>query len=552
MEIKAPSHMTHMFSQVPKAEIQRSVFDRSHSHKTMFSSAPTDGIGGGLIPFYVDEALPGDTFSVDATLYIRMPSALNVPVMDNLYLDTFFFAVPNRLVWTNWVKMCGEQTNPGDSTSYAVPTIPSTASTGWVVGSLSDYMGLPTGIPGISVSALWHRAYNLIWNQWFRDQNLQNSVTVDTGDAASVDANYKLLPRGKRHDYFTSCLPWAQKGTAVNIPLGGSAPVIGIGKVDQIFGDGSQNLYESGGGAAVNYPNTAGIAWNSGGVAHNNFVVKGSAATGGYPQIYADLSGATAATINSLRQAFQIQRMYERDARGGTRYTEIVLSHFGVSSPDARLQRPEFLGGKSTPITISSVPQTSATNSQPTPQGNMAAFAVAVNTRDGFTKSFTEHCIIIGMCSVRADLTYQQGLPRMFSRSTRFDFYWPALAHLGEQAVYNKEIYTVASATPGDAGDLQNNAVFGYQERFAEYRYFPSKITGKLRSTYATPLDVWHLAQKFTALPTLSATFIQEAPPISRIIAVTAEPEFVMDAFLKIKSVRPMPTYSVPGLIDHF
>nr|WAE43304.1 MAG: major capsid protein [Microviridae sp.] len=541
---KMPSNATHVFSEVPRAEIPRSVFDRSHCHKTMFDS-------GYLIPFYVDEALPGDTFSVDSTMFARLSSALNVPIMDNLYLDTFYFAVPIRLVWPNFVKMCGEQDNPADSTSFVVPQIVAPASTGWAVGTMSDYFGLPTGIPGISVSSLWHRAYNLVWNTWFRDQNLQNSVTVyDPAypDGPDVNANYVLLKRGKRHDYFTSCLPWAQKGPGVTLPLSGNAPVKGIGKFTQSFIESAKTVYETGGGTA-SYATPALVYHGS---SNDDFYVKGSAATGGYPQIYADLSAVTAATINSLRLAFQIQKMYERDARGGTRYTEIVLAHFGTSSPDARLQRPEFLGGKTTPITISTVPQTSASNSQPTPQGNLAAFGMGLNSSDGFTKSFTEHTLIIGLCMVRADLTYQQGIPRMFSRSTRFDFYWPALAQIGEQAVLNKEIYAVTTVTPGDAGDLQNLAAFGYQERWAEYRYFPSKITGKLRSTYTTPLDVWHLAQKFTALPTLSSAFIVETPPVDRIVAVTTEPQFVMDSFIKIKAVRPMPVYSVPGLIDHF
>lgn len=522
--MKMPSAMVHKFSEVPQAEIQRSVFDRSHTHKTMFDS-------GHLIPHYIDEVLPGDTFNVNVTSFVRMPSALNVPVMDNLYLDTFYFFVPLRLIWTNFPKFMGEQANPGDSTSYTTPQIVADAATGFVVGSLSDYFGLPTGVLSLSVCSFWHRAYNLIWREWFRDQNMQNSPVVDTDDGPDLITDYVLKKRGKRHDYFTSCLPWAQKGTAVSIGLTGNAIV----KSDtaktsanslSLYSSVSSDYYKMGADSSYVYMDTAtGLVGNS---------------------LYADMSSLTTATINSLRLAFQTQKMLERDARGGTRYTEIVKSHFGVTSPDARLQRPEFLGGKSTPIQISSVPQTSSTDAT-TPQGNVSAYALGTNVNDGFTKSFTEHGVIVGLCSVRADLTYQQGLPKMFSRSTRLDFYFPALAHIGEQAVLTKEIYCL-----GAAGGANDATVFGYQERFAEYRYYNSKITGKLRSTYATPLDMWHLAQKFTSAPTLSDTFIVETPPISRITAVDTEPQFVMDSFIRNKTVRPMPTYSVPGLIDHF
>jgi hypothetical protein len=435
-------------------------------------------------------------------------------------------------VWSNWEKFCGSQDNPGDSTSYTVPTV---SKTNVPVGDLADYFGIPTGLANsITWNNLHGRAMNLIWNQWFRDENLQNAVTVDTGNGPDTYTNYaSVLQRGKRHDYFTSCLPWPQKGTAVSLPLGTTAPIIS---------DGAPLKFKPGASGTINYLNfTNGSTtptWNAAGSATDN-------AWYGNQGLLADLTNATAATINQLRQSFQIQKLYERDARGGTRYIEVIKSHFGVTSPDARMQRAEYLGGGSSVININPVAQTSGSSitGETTPQGNLAAFATATAHNHGFVKSFTEHCVLIGLVSVRADLNYQQGLNRMFSRQTRWDYYWPALAHIGEQAVLNQEIYA-----QGTAADTQ---VFGYQERFADYRYLPSKITGQFRSTYSTPLDAWHLAQKFTSLPSLGSTFIVENPPMSRVLA-TSGPHFLFDSYIDLKCARPMPVYSVPGMIDHF
>lgn len=524
------SNMSKNFSKVPTANIQRSAFDRTSSLKTTFD-------GGQLIPIYVDEALPGDTFVMNPTIFARLATPLT-PVMDNMFMDVFWFAVPNRLLWTNWERFCGAQDDPSDSVAFTMPQIVSPAG-GWLEQSLSDYFGLPTKIVGLSVTSLWHRAYNLIYNEWFRDENIQDSVVVDKDDGPDTDTDYIILNRGKRHDYFTSCLPWPQKGDAIEIPLLGTAPVTGIGKTNNSFPSSNTAAYETDGTASRNYVSASGTM-DGVLVSTHTLVAEEDTNNSGYPNIRADLTSVTAATINDLREAFALQRMAERDARGGTRYQELIKSHFNVTGGDARLQRPEYLGGNTTPVIINQVPQTSESGT--TAQGTMTGFGTVHSNGGGFTKSFTEHCVIIGMVSVRADLTYQQGIDKMWSRSTKVDFYWPELAHLGEQGVLNKEIYADASGN--------DDTVFGYQERHAEYRYKQSKITGLFRSNATGTLEAWHLSQDFGSLPTLSDTFIKDTPPIDRVIAVTAEPHFIFDSYLKLKCIRPMPVWAVPSLMS--
>ncbi|NTU73866.1 phage capsid protein [Candidatus Roizmanbacteria bacterium] len=530
------SVMSHQFSQVPRAEIPRSTFDRSHGYKSSFDA-------GYLVPFLIDEALPGDTYNVKVTALARLATPI-FPIMDNMYMDTQFFSVPVRLLWDNWQKFNGEQTTPGASTDFTIPQMVSPVG-GYLEQSLHDYMGLPTKVAGLSHSALWHRAYFLIFNEWYRDQNLISSLPVYTGDGPDTPSSYALLRRGKRHDYFTSSLPWPQKGPGVQIPLGTTAPILGLyaaTPANSVALGAAANFV---GGAIPSGSNSMAALGNVS-VASKSVVGQlGTVAIDGTnANIYADLSAASAATINTLRQAFQIQKIYERDARGGTRYIELIKSHFGVTSPDARLQRPEYLGGGSSPVIISPIPQTSATSGGAV-LGDLAAIGTVHLNNHGFTSSFTEHCLIIGLVSVRADLTYQQGLNRMWSRSTRFDYYWPALSHIGEQAVLQKEIFA-------DGNSTNDNKVFGYQERYAEYRYKPSQITGLLRSNAATPLDSWHLSQNFANAPVLDQTFISEDPPLDRCIAVPSEPHFIFDSYISMKCARPMPVYGVPGLIDHF
>lgn len=528
----------HQFTMIPKADIPRSKFDCQSVHKTTFDA-------GYLVPVYVDEVLPGDTFNLKMTAFARLSTPL-YPIMDNMVMDSFFFFVPNRLVWDNWQRFMGQQDNPDDSIDYVIPQQTSPEG-GYAIGSLQDYMGLPTigqvdPTKTIDHGSFWTRGYNLIWNEWFRDENLQDSVLVYKGDVTDTTAaaNYELLRRGKRKDYFTSALPWPQKGDAVNLPLGTSAPI----KWDTFSGTASaDDEYAIIGRDATTPFNIYGAYGNTLGTQ------TGDLPTNTKSNLYADLSQATAATINQLRQSFQIQKLLERDARGGTRYTEIIRSHFGVISPDARLQRPEYLGGGSTPININPIAQTSASaaSGTNTPLGTLGSMGTALAHNHGFTQSFVEHGIIIGLVSIRADLTYQQGLSRMWSRETRYDFYFPAFAMLGEQAILNKEIYVTGNDT--------DDNVFGYQERWAEYRYYPSRISGLFRSTATGTIDAWHLAQKFTTLPTLNDTFIADTPPVERVVAVGSAAngkQFIFDSFFDVKKARPLPMYSVPGLIDHF
>lgn len=537
-----PSIMNHSFSRVQAPEIQRSVFDRSCSMKTTFDE-------GYLIPVFVDEVLPGDTMNMNATFLARMATPI-FPIMDNLFLDSFWFFVPSRLVWDNWERFNGAQDDPTDSIDFSVPYLEGdTPGSSFTVGAqtLGDHFGLPVGVAMSSADApiaLPFRAYNLIWNTWFRDQNLQDSMPVLKNDGPDTGPSYVLLKRGKRHDYFTSCLPWPQKGDAVSLPLGTTAPVIGnettigLRNTTTEFGLFFETAAPGRLGAVAGLVGDP-VGTAATGASPGTAVGLGLSLNAANSGMVADLSNALAATVNQLREAFAYQQIIERDARGGTRYVELLKAHFGVTVPDFRLQRPEYLGGSSQPIEVHGVPQTSSTDAT-TPQGNLSAYSQVVS-RSSFNKSFVEHGYVICLANVRADITYQQGLDRMWSRRTRYDFYLPALAHLGEQPVYNREIFMAANAAT-------NAEVFGYQERWAELRYKPSKITGLFRSDASGTLDSWHLSQDFSETPVLNETFIQDAPPVSRVIAVVSEPHFLFDSYFKLRHARPLPMFSTPGL----
>jgi hypothetical protein len=561
--------------------MKRTKFDRSHVYKTTFNS-------GKLIPVFVDEVLPGDTTRMSVNYFARLATPIK-PIMDNIYLDWFFFFVPNRLVWEHWQNFCFEQEDPDDSTDYVIPTISAAGNSGNAyIGSLWDFFGLPVNTSGnlSGISALPFRGVYLIWNEWFRDENLQKSVKIQKGDVnevlnstrssdqpswvfasgTNIVPGLACPPRGKRHDYFTSALPWTQKGPGVSIGLAGTASIVDptpstgyllhstdnqLAAVSAYGGDASSSggrrvtlgsgsiTFNSWGGS--DFSNVGGFAGNE----KNNITMSAQPArTYLGNDSYVDLDTSSMFTINSLRTAFQMQKFYERLARGGSRYTEVLRSFFGVVSPDARLQRPEFLGSFTKMVNVNPIAQTSATNDT-SPQGNLSAYGVTAAKFHGFTKSFVEHGYIFGFVCARADLTYQQGINKMWLRSTVYDFYWPTFAHLGEQAIELREIYA--------QGSEDDTTVFGYQERYAEYRYKPSQITGKFRSSVTGgTLDKWHLSQFFKNAPTLNEEFILENPPIERIIAVPSEPEFLLDIGFRYTTVRPMPMFGTPGLVDHF
>jgi hypothetical protein len=571
----------HRFSDAPAMYMKRTKFDRSHVYKTTFDS-------GKLIPVFVDEVLPGDTTRMSVNYFARLATPIK-PIMDNIYLDWFFFFVPNRLVWEHWQNFCFEQEDPDDSTDYVIPTISATGNSENVyIGSLWDYFGLPVNTSGnlSDISALPFRGVYLIWNEWFRDENLQKSVKIQKGDTnevlnssrsseqpswvftsgTSIVPGLACPPRGKRHDYFTSALPWTQKGPGVSIGLAGTASIVDptpatgyllhgsdkqLAAVSAYGGDASSSggRRASFGNSSITFKNYYGSQYSVvGGFASsgdaNVTLSAQSASTYLGNDSYVDLDTSSIFTINSLRTAFQMQKFYERLARGGSRYTEVLRSFFGVVSPDARLQRPEFLGSFTKMVNVNPIAQTSATDDT-SPQGNLSAYGVTAAKFHGFTKSFVEHGYIFGFVCARADLTYQQGINKMWLRSTVYDFYWPTFAHLGEQAIELREIYA--------QGSEADTTVFGYQERYAEYRYKPSQITGKFRSSVTGGnLDVWHLSQFFKNAPTLNEEFIVENPPIERIIAVPSEPEFLLDVGFRYTTVRPMPMFGTPGLVDHF
>lgn len=534
-------------------DIARSTFRRDHSVKLSFNV-------GDVIPFYVDEVLPGDTFQVKTSMVARLQTLLT-PMMDNLYLDTYFYFVPNRIVWQHWRELMGENTQSAwiPTTEYSVPQV-TAPSGGWSIGSIADYMGIPTGVANLSVNALPFRAYALIMNEWFRDENLSDPLNIPVDDATlggSNGTNYITdvvkggmpFKAAKFHDYFTSALPAPQKGPDVTIPVSGGAnyPVQTLSQ--DIPGSPTAPLRVK---TFDEMPyNVIGInkstAPQPGSVWASQNTTSGNADFFVPTNLWAINDGSvSAATINQLRMAFQVQKLYEKDARGGTRYIEILKSHFGVTSPDARLQRPEYLGGNRIPVNINQVVQNSATQTDGTPLGDTAAFSVTTDVHGDFIKSFVEHGFVIGVMVARYDHTYQQGLERFWSRRDRLDYYFPVFANIGEQPILNKEIYA--------QGTTQDDEVFGYQEAWADYRYKPSRVAGEMRSKAPTSLDVWHLADEYTTLPKLSDAWIREDKTnVDRVLAVTSSVSNQMfaDLFISCKATRPMPVYSIPGLIDH-
>ena len=605
---------TNHFSLAPQFEGERSTFNRSSSHKTTFNV-------GDIIPFYIDEVLPGDTFSVNTSRVVRLPSLIT-PVMDDLFLDSYYFFVPNRLVWEHWQEFCGENSDSAwiPEVTYAVPQLTSPASTGWETGTLADYFGVPVGVAGLSVNALPFRAYALICDEFFRNENTGDPFVVPTGDSTVAGVNTatfitdcakggKPFKASKTHDYFTSCLPAPQKGPDVELPLLDDSPssVYSVPGMNEYYkglaGDNIRKAYPLGlrnselgtddvsfalfgktsstsaidadWGSTATYmsigtslsavsgtmKSNAEAAWKIGDfpVTSKTLLEYGQkATTDGYPvdgNTYTPVSAvnlvsevpAVVASINQLRTAFQIQRFLEKDARGGTRYIELLKTHFGVTSPDARLQRPEYLGGNRMQMNIRQVTQTSGSTVEGFPLGDVAGQSVTIDGHYDFTKSFVEHGFIIGLCVVRYKHTYQQGLDRFWSRRDRFDYYWPSFAHLGEMAVLNKEICATGTST--------DDEVFGYQEAWADYRYKPNRVSGELRSTYSQSLDFWHFGDEYDAVPALSDSWMLEDPAnVNRTLAVSDQvsTQVLADFYVECKATRAMPLYSVPGLIDHF
>lgn len=518
--------MSHDFGRVPRVDAKRSAFKANSRITTMFDE-------GKLIPLPPIEVIPGDTFSIDCSMLCRLNTPI-VPFMSGLNLHSAWFFVQSRNLWTNFEKFFGAKDNPSDSTTYTVPVVTGPAA-GFAVESIYDYMGIPINMTK-NVNALMLRGYNSIYNNYFRAQHVINSAPINTGNGPDTDTDYTIRRVSKYHDYFTSCLPAPQYGTAASFSLTGTAPVTGIASYGNMTIQGSLSVRETN-GTTPTYTNSS---------YGSQLLFKQDSATGtvAKPVIYADLANVGGLTIAEFRETIQLQALAEMENRSGTRYVEILWGVYNVVSPDFRLSLPEYLGGSKTPIYVVPVAQTSATSGSE-PQGQLAAYGSGFKTKDGFTKSFTEHGYIIPLVWVRSEGSnvYSQGLHRMWTRSTKYDFFNPFLQNIGDQAVLQQEIYL------SDADSSSDNTVFGYQERYAEYMYLPSYITGKLRPAYATPYDYWHLSPELGSAPTLSQTFLEEDAPIDRVVAVTTEPDFVMDVDIQATLVRPMSLHSIPGML---